>query len=246
MTLMAARQLSLRAGLRGEKRALDERLAECLQLLAWMLPLCPPRSISVFSDTACWIVYTDGSAEGTERTAAVGGVLVPPGGGQCEYFAEHIPGEVVERWMSMGSRQIIGQAELLPVLMAKHLWSSKLRMKRVVFYIDNDAARYSLVSMYSPAAFSCEILQGVLVADLACMALCWYARVPSAGNLADGPSRVSFDDMNTINAVRVRATIPELKPWTAEAVRQALRKRMVGRWVWLERGLRANPAYQFI
>ena len=106
--------------------------------------------------------------------------------------------------------------------MSKLLWCDKLYNRRVVFYIDNDAARHSLVSMYSPSTFSNEILSAVLVADMSCMTLNWYARVPTIGNLADGPSRMSMDDMEHIGAKRVRASFPELRPWTADSVRHAI------------------------
>ena len=47
-------------------------------------------------------------------------------------------------------QQIVGQAEILPCLMARLIWSHKLKGRAVLNYVDNEAARFALIKGGSP------------------------------------------------------------------------------------------------
>jgi hypothetical protein len=51
-------------------------------------------------------------------------------------------------------RQLIGQAELLPMIAARMLWSGRLQGRDVLHYVDNDAARFSVIKGCSPSRAS--------------------------------------------------------------------------------------------
>ena len=57
-----------------------------------------------------------------------------------------IPDRVVSSWISkVGQKQVIGQAELFPVLIARLTWQHRITGKRVYYFIDNESARLALV-----------------------------------------------------------------------------------------------------
>ena len=74
-----------------------------------------------------------------------------------------VPDVVVESWKrSALQRQTIGQAELFPAAVARLTWASKLAGRRVIFFIDNEAARLALVKSYSPVLPSLRLVQDCL------------------------------------------------------------------------------------
>ena len=66
--------------------------------------------------------------------------------GAREYFGERILDELVGEWKSSGTTEVIAQAELLPVALAKNLWAERMRDRRVFFFIDNEGAKFQCIS----------------------------------------------------------------------------------------------------
>ncbi len=64
--------------------------------------------------------------------------------------------------------------------------------RRVLFFIDNDSARFALIKQASPSVKSRELLWACSTVEARVLCLPWYARVPSASNIGDGPSRLEF------------------------------------------------------
>ena len=56
--------------------------------------------------------------------------------------------------------QLIGQAEILPMLVSRILWSGRMQNRDVIHYVDNDAARYSCIKGGSPSLGSAWLIQG--------------------------------------------------------------------------------------
>ena len=83
---------------------------------------------------------TDGA---NEERVTVGGVMFD---GSCppEYFSEVVPQHIVDKWRSQGGHQVIGQAELLPVLVAAKVWRRRVADRYAMWFIDQDAARRGL------------------------------------------------------------------------------------------------------
>ena len=102
--------------------------------------------------------------------------------------------ELVDAWLTL-----IGQAELLPVLLAKHTWSDVFQNRRCFEFVDNNSARYSLVNGYSPVLDSSQIISDVWLYDATQGVSSWYARVPTSSNVADGPSRLQRDLMRSFS-----------------------------------------------
>ena len=85
-----------------------------------------PRSITLDHEMPI-VVYTDGACEGeNHEIVTVGGILVVEGV-LIEYFGFRVPEWLVSAWQQDGQRQVVGQAELLPVLVAKRLWGVSMK-----------------------------------------------------------------------------------------------------------------------
>ena len=112
------------------------------------------------------------------------------------YFGCSVGDALVSQWASSGDSQVIGQAELLPVLISVHTWAEQLRGLPCIIFIDNDSARHGLVSGYSPLLKSAALIAAVLVQLARVGAFPWFARVPSCSNIADAPSRLDFGPLS--------------------------------------------------
>ena len=64
--------------------------------------------------------------------------------------------------------------------------------RKVVYFIDNEAARLGLVKSYSPVFASLDLIMCCIGWDYQHNSVPWYARVPTACNIADGPSRMTL------------------------------------------------------
>ena len=103
-------------------------------------------------------------------------------------------GSLVEEWISLtNKKQLVTEAELLPVILAKRHWFSALQHSKVILWVDSEPAKFSLIRGLSetPACNSIVQASNKLTVELQCNE--WYSRVPSKSNPADDPSRLCFD-----------------------------------------------------
>ena len=106
-----------------------------------------PRVIGPRRSERPVLVFTDGGCELDGTT--VGGVIFD--GPVVQFFGCKVSVEQVEAWKTkLDQTQVIGQAELYPVLLAKLTWAKHLKNRRAIYFIDNEAARLGLVKAYSP------------------------------------------------------------------------------------------------
>ena len=147
-----------------------------------------PRVIGPKSKDMPILIFTDGACE---KITTIGGVIFVPGRGPLCFGAE-VPEELCRHWTSKEAQeQIIGQAELFPLWVARLTWAELVQGKRVIYFVDNESARLAMVKAYSPILPSLEIVMGCLEWDYASGTSSWYARVPTASNIGDDPSRMS-------------------------------------------------------
>ena len=101
------------------------------------------------------------------------------------------------------------------MLVAKLTWLSRLRGRKAIYFIDNEAARLGLIKAYSPVLSSLKIIMQCLAFDYAEGALSWYARVPTAANPSDEPSRMMCRAaVGTFGATVVRPIGPGEATWS--------------------------------
>ena len=161
------------------------------------------------------LLYVDGACEpeGDELVVSVGAVLIDPIRPDVgpRFFGSLVGPVVVNLWSRDGKYQLIGQAELLPVLLAKTTWQSDFVDRSCICFIDNDSARLSLIRGYSPVLDSSRIINETWLVDAEFGIASWYARVPTCCNVADDPSRLVFEYLRSIpNSREYRISVPDV------------------------------------
>ena len=87
------------------------------------------------------------------------------------------------------AEQIITELEAVGVLAAINQWKVLLSRKHMVCFLDNEGARGAILQGRSSNSLLNTVAQQVCDAEDANCVFSWYARIPSASNLADPPSR---------------------------------------------------------
>ena len=84
-----------------------------------------------------------------------------------EYFGGIVDDSIVEEWRAESDKKrVIHQAEVYPALVALELWAERLRGRRVLLFVGNDAAKECLIMGASHSKASAK-----LVADFWCRLL---------------------------------------------------------------------------
>ena len=188
----------------GRRAALNSEACVSLKLLKDRLLHGAPRSIPWKVDSKPALLFTDGASEGDIHT--IGGVLMVDE--RVEYFAANVPDELTAKWKKV-SKHIIGMVELYAVAVARKTWEHSLASRKVISFVDNDAAKESLVRGTSGSRLFREILLSIEQTEATHRSWVWTARVPSHSNPADEPSRAVFTGiLKKLCAERVFASCP--------------------------------------
>jgi hypothetical protein len=171
---------------------------ELREALVWFRVLIlteRPRTLSLLGERKPVFIFSDGACEGDRfNNVTVGAVLFDAANGTKEMFGCSICKEVVDFWKSDSpdKDQTIAQAEILPAILSRVIWRRYLLHRRVVFCLDNDSARLSLIKGTSASPSSRILIRSNLQAETVSMSFSWYARVPTHSNPGDGPSRLQL------------------------------------------------------
>jgi hypothetical protein len=170
--------------------------------LLWILAFLkhsPPRTIRLRPCERPFVLFTDGACEtvNSSLVASCGAALVCPSGAKLAFGLE-VPAGVVSRWTATGSRQVIGQAELLPILYSLLTWEKLLAGQRLIVFIDNDAARWACIRGSSQTLSSAELLFDLALARARTAVAPWFARVNTASNPGDAPSRLNLEAIRNL------------------------------------------------
>lgn len=180
----------------------------------WKIYLCeaPPRHICMEEafDPPLHL-WTDGwqSSMTQPITLGMGAVLYDPKDGALLYFGAEISEGIVGQWARGGAKKaLINQAEMFPALSARITWSSRMLNRRVTHYVDNNGVREYLIKGYSSSGDSSTMLGTPILFDAMSGSMCWFTRVPSGSNPADGPSRGYFVEIMQLGGQWCEPTIP--------------------------------------
>ena len=85
---------------------------------------------------------------------------------------------------------VIGELEAIAVVLSMLIWGRITASSRLMIYIDNEGAKFSLIKGYSKSRAITKIcvMAGILLDGNFCFP--WFGRVPSLSNIADFPSRL--------------------------------------------------------
>ena len=147
------------------------------------LPRVVPRPLD-----SCWFIYTDAAFE-KNFEGGLGGVLISPSGSVISWFSLSLCSESVKFFIPENAVTGIGELETVATAVALRLWETKLARKELVAYIDNEGSRMSLCKGVSKSHTIATLCFGVATHMECNSILAWFARVSSASNIADSPSR---------------------------------------------------------
>lgn len=182
---------------------LEDEQVQMFSFLQKRLNHSKPRCITTSSETLPTLVFTDGAyepggdSEGLVGTASIGGVIYYHDGLQyhCRAFGCILPRSLVEKWAKTGKRHLIGQTELYAVVIARLVWSNYIDNKRCIFFIDHGGVMSACIKGNAKDLSWRTLLLKMEEHDELAPVIGWFTRVPSASNIADGPSRGKFDEL---------------------------------------------------
>ena len=169
----------------------------------------PPVCISCRS-LVSWIIFVDGACEGeVEKRGTIGAVLIDPSGN----FVHHIPEAVPDFFMEKCAypKNPIYELEVLPQLVSLLCWSELISQSQCVFYGDNDAARASMIAGRAATVVSSHLVESFVSKEMELQIKPWFARVPTASNIADDPSRLSDETVVALGSVKSVVTWSEVE-----------------------------------
>ena len=132
------------------------------------------------------LIFTDAAWESGKASAGV--VILDPVRAAFELV---VPSKWVDEW-TRDSEQIISQAELYAVLAARVYFRERIKNRRSLFFIDNEAARCSVIKAFSPSKTMQKLVRMFHEVDMLAPSAWWIERVPSTSNPADVPSRAEL------------------------------------------------------
>ena len=180
---------------RGQFVVINNHVCDILRGALRSLKQARPREIHAWVGVPPILVFTDGASEEDGKKITHGAVIYDPYNHFAQTFGDDVPSDWVKKWTVSGKKQVIGQAEIFPVLTAKLTWSRILQGRAVLWFLDNSSAVGMLVRSFSPISDNFELLKINAGLDVVLRATNWYARVPSLPNLSDGPSRLEFEQV---------------------------------------------------
>ena len=119
-----------------------------------------------------------------------GGLLFDPVDNSLEFFRKECGLSLTSLLTHGGEKkQVVGQAELLPSIAARVAWRKKFAGRKVIHFIENEAARNTLIKGSSPNLDNAWLAGEFWRRETEARSFSWFERVPSPSNPADGPSR---------------------------------------------------------
>ena len=152
-----------------------------------MLQTLQPRMVSCLEVTSPLVIYTDAAFE--SGVATWGAALFDRHSGRTLVHWGVIDARLVAAWQCLSGEQIISQAEAYVVLAVRYRYCDTLLNRPSLWFIDNEAARFSFIKGASPSLSMFLIVREVAQIDASQPTGAWYERVASPSNIADLPSR---------------------------------------------------------
>lgn len=162
-------------------------------LCTWLLS-ARPRQISPKFLGPPILLFSDGACEylGSERLVTCGALLYDPRDGALLFFGFRVNQYLEAEWARSGRRQLVTEAELLPQLIARRLWSNRLANAKVISFLDSEPSKFCCIKGFSDSECCEDIVRAIQTEEQSLMPWTWYSRVPTFSNPSDAASRLDF------------------------------------------------------
>ena len=193
-----------RANDRSSALRLTPMLIVALEFLLEYLNNSLPRQIVACCKERPIVIFTDGSSEGISH---LWGAVVYMPGVRPLIAAGVVPKVLTDAWKKV-NQQIITQVELFPTLLLKHHFGQRFSNRRVLWFIDNDGSRDSLISGASDSVVSMKLVCTFCRHQRVYPSYNWFARVASYSNPADLPSRSKIKEAAKLYGADIFEALP--------------------------------------
>eukprot|EP00435_Cladocopium_sp_Y103_P010287 s5853_g2.t1 len=163
-----------------------------------------PRVLTSGGEKRPLLVFTDGAWEGDR--AGIGAVVVDTATGLRWVWSGVVPDELIAKWRHCVGEQLICQIELYAMVALRWMQRSLFKDRRSIWWIDNEAARYSVIKGISPSPAMRSLVRLFYQLESTDPTFSWIERVPSFSNPADGPSR--GDASETLSLLGLTSCLP--------------------------------------
>eukprot|EP00435_Cladocopium_sp_Y103_P058430 s153_g20.t1 len=170
-------------------RGRSKNLADFCDYASDTLRGCKPRKIVAGGEKRPILIFTDGAWE--NDIGGIGAVVVDTASNERSVFSGRVPQCLIEKWRHLVGEQLICQIELYAMVALRWSLALKLKDRRVIWWVDNEAARYATIKGMSPSVVMRCLVRLFYSLEAECPTYGWIERVPSFSNPADGPSRDS-------------------------------------------------------
>ena len=155
--------------------------------LIHLLRTMKPRTIKLDETQKPLLVFIDGSLE--EEVGGMGAVVFDAASFTCRIFEGIVPRRLLDHWYGVVGKQVISQIELFVLALIRFICKEEFQGRRVIYFIDNEAARFGLIKGRSDSNVMNALITLYLCAEAEFPSYSWIERVASASNPADKPSR---------------------------------------------------------
>ena len=151
------------------------------------LSACQPKVLSASDEKRPILIFTDASWESGH--GGLGAVVIDLSTHERFVFSGEIPSVLRDIWVHQLGDHIICQLELYVMVAIRWRLKQLLSGRRVIWWVDNDAARFALIKGQSLSHSMNLLVRKFFDADASDSSFGWIERVPSYSNIADYPSR---------------------------------------------------------
>jgi hypothetical protein len=169
------------------------------------------------SDLPTVLVWTDASAEEDELEAGrIGYVVYFPESDEWVHGSAPVAQAFLEGFVAR--KTYIGQYELLAAVCVYLSLGDKLRGRRVIHWVDNQGAVAALTKGYAQQVDSAKIVHAFHAWNSGARTSVWFEYVRSKANIADLPSRNTFELLDEMGSRAVEPVrMPGVDDWAREA-----------------------------
>ena len=170
------------------------------------LKACRPRILNTQFAKEPILIFTDGSWE--DPYAGVGGVVFDTLNGWRVIYSGELPASLRDKCRNEVGDHLISQIELFAVVAIRFHLSKFLHNRRSIWWIDNEAARFSLIKGLSASPTMRTLTRAFYSLETDLATFNWFERVPSISNIADAPSRNRPDEIYDLLNLQCHDSFP--------------------------------------
>lgn len=185
--------------------SISDQSRKAIEILLERFSSGRPREIRSSVPCKPHLLFVDGALEYDKDGnpwASIGGVMLTRNG-EAYCFGCDVPEQLLKAWQTDGRTHVIGLVELYAAVTGLNTWRNLLCNDRVLLFTDSWPAYDALVKGTASVKEWRDLLLDLEKIDDKFPMFLWTARVPSASNPADPPSRRNISGIAFLGDIKV-------------------------------------------